>query len=276
MMATRKDPPLLGEVVSRPATARAVMTLARVEGRRLVQHPAILVTIALAVVQTAPFLLSPDATKEHNVGWLLQISALVISFGALLAASLQAAKSRRDRSEELFQTAPLSPAARTVAIALAAVWVVAAVTVLLLAGDLAIRVAGKGAASDSGQALFPLFDVVQGPLMAGLLVLIGIAVARWFPTALAGPLAVVALFVAANWIVNAAGDPDWRRLVPIDPDFLDDGNLLAAAHAVYLCGLAAVVLAVALLRFGWSRWAGASLAGGLAVATISGALQLAS
>src|SRR5206468_6227150 len=115
-----------------------VMTLARVEGRRLVQHPAILVTIALAVVQTVPFLLSADATKEHDVGWLLQISALLISFGALLAANLQATKSRRDRCEELFQAAPLSPAARTVAMALAAVWVVAAVTMLLLAGDLAI------------------------------------------------------------------------------------------------------------------------------------------
>ncbi len=276
MIATRPDGPLLEEIASPPATARAVMTLARVEGRRLVRHPAILVAIALAVVQSAPFLLSPDATTEHNVGWLLQISALVISFGALLAANLQAAKSRRDRSEELFQAAPLSPAARTVAMALAAVWVVAAVTVLLLAGDLAIRVAGKGAASDSGQALFPLFDLVQGPLMAGLLVLIGIAVARWFPTALAGPLAVVALFVAVNWIVNAAGDPDWRRLVPIDPSFVDDGGLLAAFHAVYLCGLVAVVLAVALLRFGWTRWVRASLVGGLAVASVSGALQLAS
>jgi hypothetical protein len=210
------------------------------------------------------------------VGWLLQVSALMISFAAFLAANLQTGKSRRDRSEELFQAAPLSLAARTLAMALAAVWVVAALALLLLAGDLAIRVAGRGAADDSGQALFPLFDLVQGPLMAGLFVVIGIAVARWFPTTLAGPIAVVAIFVAGTSVLNAAGEPAWMRLTPFDPSFLDDGGLLAAFHAVYLCGLAAVVLAVALLRFGWTRWVRASLVGGLVVASASGALQLAS
>ena len=79
-----------------------------------------------------------------------------------------------------------------------------------------------------------------------------------------------------NVILNGAGEPAWMRLTPFDPSFLDDGGLLAAFHAIYLCGLAAVVLAVALLRFGWTRWVRTSLAGGLAVATISGALQLAS
>jgi hypothetical protein len=276
MITARPDSPLLEGIVSRPTTARAVMTLARVEGRRLIRHPAIVVTVALAVVQTAPFLLSADPSSEHNVGWLLQVSALVISFGAFLAANLQAVKSRRDGSEELFQAAPLSPAARTLAMALSAVWVVAALALLLLAGDIAIREAGKGAANDSGQALFPLFDLVQGPLMAGLFVVIGIAVARWFPWSFAGPIAVVTMFVAGTSILNAAGKPAWMRLTPFDPSFLDDGGLLAAFHAMYLCGLAAVVLAVALLRFGWTRWVRTSLAGGLAVATISGAFQLAS
>lgn len=276
MIATAQDGPPFEGAVSRPASSRAVMTLARVEGMRLIRHPAIVVTVALAIVWTAPFLLSADATREHNVGWLLQVAALLISFGALLAANLQAVKSRRDRSEELFQAAPLSPASQTLALALASAWVVLGMALLLLAGDLAVRLAGRGAATDSGQALFPLFDLVEGPLMAGLFVVIGIAVARWFPTALAGPIAVVALFVAGNVIMNGAGEPAWMRLTPFDPSFLDDGGLLAAFHALYLCGLAAAVLAVALLRFGWTRWARTSLAGGLAIATVSGALQLAS
>jgi hypothetical protein len=266
----------LDEVASRPGQARAVVTLARVEGRRLIKHPAVVITVALGIVQTVLFLLSSEATSQHDVGWLLQFSALLISFGALLAANLQASKSRRDGSEELFRSAPLSPAARTVALALAAVWLMAVLTLLLLAGDIAIRAMGKGARSDSGAALFPLFDLVQGPLVAGLFVLIGIAVARWLSRALAGPVAIVGLFAVGNVVLKAAKSAAWFRLTPFDPTFLNDGGALAAVHAVYLAGLGAIVLAVALIRHGWARWVRALLAAGLVAATVSGAFQLAS
>ena len=253
-----------------------MVALSRVEGGRLIRHPAVIAPVALSIVWSAPFLFSRDATTEYDVGWLLQVSVWFISLGALLAANLQALRSRRDGSEELFQAAPLSPARRTLALALAAVWVMTLLTLLLLAGDLAIRAAGKGAATDSGRALFPLFDLVQGPLTAGLLVLIGIAVARWLPRVFAGPVAVVGLFVVGNVISNAAQDVAWFRLTPFDRTFLDDGGALEALHVVYLLGLGAVVLAVALVRFGWTRGARAVLGGGLAVAAVSGAFQLAS
>ncbi|MDP9342756.1 MAG: hypothetical protein M3Q23_11835 [Actinomycetota bacterium] len=265
-----------GDFVARPAPARAIVALARVEGTRLARHPAIIVTVAITFLQSAPALLSSDYTSEHNVGWLIQVPALLISFGALLAANLQALKSRRDGSEELFQAAPLSPARRTLALALAAVWVMAVLTLLLLAGDVAVRAAGKGAATDTGQALFPLFDLVQGPLLAGLFVVIGIAVARWFPNALAGPVTLVAMVVAGTRILHAATDQAWLRLTPFDPTFLDDGGTLQAMHVVYLGGLAAVVLAIALLRFGWTRSARTWLIGGGVAAAASGAFQLAS
>jgi len=264
------------EIAERPAQARAVLALARVEGRRLITHPAVIVTVALAIVQTLPFLLSRDATREHDVGWLLQVSALLISFGAFLAADLLVLKSRRDGSEELFQAAPLPPARRTLGWALAAAWVMTLVALLLLAGDLAIRAAGKGAATDTGRMLFPLFDLVQGPVVTGFLVLVGIAVARWFPRPLAGPLAVVGLFVGFNFISNSAKDVAWFRLTPFDPTFLNDGGTLAALHVAYLGGLGTVVLAGALLRSGGARGVRIWLAGGLAVAAVSGAFQLAS
>jgi hypothetical protein len=261
--------------VSRPGRARAVVALAWVEGRRLIRHPAVLIIVALAIVQIAPFL-SNDLTHEHNVGWLLYISAVVISFGALLAANLQASKSRRDGSEELFESAPLSPASRTVALALAGVWLMAVLTLFLLAGEVAIHAAGKGARSDFGAALVPLFDLVQGPLMAGLLVLIGIAVARWLPRAFAGPIAIVGLFVLANVMGNAANDAPWFRLTPFNPTFLDDGGALETLHVVYLAGVGAVLLALALIPQARARWVRACLAVGLIVATVSGAFQLAS
>jgi hypothetical protein len=277
MIATSDLHTGVGDVSAHPRQARAVLTLARVEGRRLARHPAVICMIALAVVQTAPFLLSRDATSEHNVGWLLQVSAMMISLAALLAANLLALKSRRDGSEELFGSAPLSPAARTVALASAAVGLMAVLMLLYLAGDAAIRVAGKGAATDSGAALFPLFDLVQGPLVAGLFVLTGIAVARWFPAPVAGPVAIVGLFAVERLISSAAKDLTWVRLTPFDPTFLSDGGPLAAIHAVYLAGLGAAVLAVALTRqSGVGRGVRTLLVGGLLVAGISGALQLAS
>ncbi len=276
MIATLRSESRLDEVTARPAQARAGVALARVEGRRLTRHPAVIVIVALAIAQTAPYLLAGDATGESTVGWLMQVSALLISFGALLGANLQASKSRRDGSEELFRSAPLSPGSRTVALALAAVWPMAVLALLLLAGDVAIRAAGKVAASDSGRSLFPLFDLVQGPLMAGLFALIGIALARWFPRALTGPVAVVGLFVLANVIGNAVNDVSWFRLTPFDPTFLDDGGALEALHVVYLAGLGAIVLGAALVPQGWSRGVRACLAGGLAIAAISGVFQLAS
>src|SRR5207249_3464260 len=103
MIATGDLHARLDEVAAPPAPARTLVALARVEGRRLIRHPAVIVPIALAISWNVPFLLSPDATREHDVGWLLQVSALWISFGAFLAGNLQSMKSRRDGSEELFQ-----------------------------------------------------------------------------------------------------------------------------------------------------------------------------
>lgn len=275
-MATRQLPSHLGGVAVRPGQAWAVVTLGRVEGRRLVRHPALIIPVVLAIAQTAPFLLFGHVNQEDDVGWLVQVSAWLISFAALLAANLQASKSRRDGSEEMFRAAPLPPARRTLALAIAAAWVMALLSLLLLAGDISIRAAGRGPNSDSGQALFPLFDLVQGPLVAGLLVLIGIAVARWFPWTFAGPAAVVGLFVLSTLIGDVSGDPTWLRLTPFDARFLDDGAALAATHAVYLVGLSAVVLGVALLRSEGNRGIRMWLAGGLGVAGASGVLQLVS
>ncbi len=264
----------LEQAAAPPSPARAVATLARVEGRRLVTHPAIIVALALALVQSLPFIFSSDSTAEHNVGWLVQVSALFVSFAALLAVNLLASQSRRDGSEELFLATPMSLARRTIAWALAGAWAMGTVALLVLIGDLAIRAAGKGAATDTGRVLFPMFDLVQGPLLAGLFVLIGIAVARKLPKTVAGPLALVVLFVAGNYVLNAEGNPTWLRLTPFGPTFLDDGGALQALHVLYLVALGGVFLALALYRPGRSAKAGAWLAGGLSIATVSGALQL--
>jgi hypothetical protein len=256
-------------------TAHVVLTLARVEGRRLIRHPIVMVVVALAIVSITQYLVSNNLTHEHNVGWLLEVAAILISLGALLAANLGASRSRRDGSEELFRAAPLSPAGRTVALAFAITWLMALLALLLLAGDIAIRAAGKGSRSDAGVALFPMFELVQGPLILGLFALIGVAVARWFPTVLAGLVAGVGTFVIVNVIGNAPEDATWLRLTPFDPSFLNDGGVLSALHITYLVGLAAIVLAVGLVRHGWTRQVRALVAGGLGVAVITGALQLA-
>jgi hypothetical protein len=275
MIATPDLHPGPDEVEVHPRMRRAVLTIARVEGRRLIRHPAVIVAVALAIVSTAPYLISNNLTHEHNVGWLLEVAAILISLVALLAANLGASRSGRDGSEELFRSAPLSPASRTVAHALAAGWLMALLALLLLAGDIAIRAAGKGSRSDAGVALFPMFELVQGPLILGLFALIGVAVARWFPTALAGLVAGVGIFVIVNVIGNAPEDATWLRLTPFDPSFVNDGGVLIALHITYLVGIGATVLAVGLVRHGWTRQVRALVAGGLAVAVITGALQLA-
>ncbi len=274
-MITAQRPHAPAAVAATPPRAvRAVLTLARVEGRRLIRHPAIVIMIVLSIVQLALFLISNDATREHDVGWLLQVAALFIAYAAFLASNLQALKSRRDGAEEMFEAAPLSPARRTVALSLSALWLMALLVVLLVAGDLTIRLAGNGARSDAGETLFPLFDLVQGPAMVGLFVLLGIAVARWLPRATAGLVALVAWFVTSNVIINAAGHPAWFRITPFHPSFLADGGLLAAVHVLYLAGLATVLVTASVLRHGWTRATGAWLATGLGLAGASATFLL--
>ncbi len=259
----------------RPSGVRPILTLAAVEGRRLVRHPAIVVLVALAVGQSAQTVMRSGPGAERNAGWLLEVGALFASLAALLAANLQALKSRRDGSEELFRVAPLSQASRTVALGLSAVVIAVGFALVLLAGDLALRAAGRDAATESGHALFPLFDLVQGPLMVGLFALIGIAVARWFPWALAGSIAVGAMFVLTTTILNRPGEPSWMRLTPFDPTFVTSGPSLAALHVAYLFGLAAIVLAIAVMRFGSTSAARAWLTGGIGLSIITGILQVA-
>ena len=151
----------------------------------------------------------------------------------------------------------------------------ALLALLLLAGDIAIRAAGKGTRSDAGAALFPMFELVQGPLVLGLFALIGVAVARWFPTVLAGIVASVGLFFVASQIGNAPEGAAWLRLTPFDPSFVNDHGVLAALHIAYLAALGAIVLALGLIRHGWTREVRVLLGSGLGIAAISGALQLA-
>jgi hypothetical protein len=275
VIATEKIDPRINEGAGRRSPARPLLTLAAVEGRRLVRHPALVVIVGLAMGQGVQFVLRAGPDSERNVGWLLQVGAMFVSLAALLAANLQALKSRRDGSEELFRTAPLSPASRTLALGLSAILVAVGLGVTLLVGDLAIRTAGHAANNESGHALFPLFDLVQGPLMVGLFVLIGIAVARWLPWSHAGPVAVAAMFVLSTSILNPPGEPPWMRLTPFDQTFVSDGAVLVALHVAYLVGLMTVVLVIAIMRFGRTPMIRAWLGGGLGLCVLTGFLQVA-
>ena len=99
---------------------RSVLGLTRVEGRRLITHPVILVGPGLVLLIGAR---SPEAFQFL---FLSGLGYFAIGIGTFVAANLCASRSRRDRTEELLSSLPLRAADRTAAQLLSVAFPVAA------------------------------------------------------------------------------------------------------------------------------------------------------
>jgi hypothetical protein len=232
------------------------------EGRRLLVHPVFLALLAFTVLQSIVFI--PDAI-EHDRSDLLGVAFFAWSFfpavGLLIAANLSALRSRRDRTEELYLTLPMTPARRTVGHLLSAGPAAVAIGLVLLglaawlwAGDHQIEV-------DEGRLLMGL-DLADLAIYVVVLVALGVVLARWVPNAAAGPVAVIGLFVLIGTVTS---DPTLEALalwvIPV-------GGW--GWHLVYLIGLAVLLGAVAVLKHGMSKIVGLWLGIGLVLAVVGG------
>ncbi|GAA2427119.1 ABC transporter [Actinomadura vinacea] len=255
------------------APVRAMMALARIEARRLLLHP----LVVLAVVGYMVLLLWPGGGSEsypvlHEVDRESQLGPLLIGLAGLLAVNAAVLRSRRHGTETHFGVLLLPPWWRTAAHALSVVSLVLVASVIV-AGGFALEAARAGAV---GQASFA--ELATGPLIVLFLGAVGVLLARLVPSVLVGPLAVVVV-LALTFVFVGRGGP-WRWLAPL---VADEGvrplpsDLLGRAagwHALYLVAAAALAALAAVWAAGARRAAlHVAAAGALAGTVAAGVMQ---
>ncbi len=288
---TLRTPPSTAADAPRPV--RTVLTLAAVEGRRLVRSPLYLAGVALSVFFfVGATMLIGDIEDIPYVVWT-GIGLYPVAAGTLLASFVAALRSRRHGTNELYGTAPTSVRARTAAHLVAVGWAVAG-SIAVLAASAAYHRLWEGVTVHFSTGVRPavpgLLELAQGPAIVLLFGAFAVMLARWLPTLLAVPFAAVALlfhFVTGSWgiggtarwflpLVTHERAVGWVQVTPTSGYPVVEGfhTVPLAWHVVYLLGLAQALAVIALLRHGADR---RLLALGIAAAVViagAGLLQI--
>ncbi len=254
--------------LSPPAGLDNVVDLARVQARRLLRHPALLLSFAWLIAGVGFGL--PDTPYErysHVTGVLI----FVAGPAAFFAANLVATSERRSGADDWTPALPMPGARRTAAMLLAGVAVAGVVLVLDL---LILAVSGR----EPTDPALRWAHVAAVPVALLGAVVLGVAVARLLPWP-GAPLVVMVGLVAANIWTN-----DHQPYLGLYVDFavwtstdaipaMNPGS--PGWHLVYLVALVGLAACGALLRDVNRRWL-PILGGGIcaAVAVLAGALQL--
>ncbi|HWH35328.1 MAG TPA: hypothetical protein VNT56_08430 [Acidimicrobiales bacterium] len=260
--------------------------LARVEGHRLLRHPAFLLTTTLSLVM---------ATSGRGIDFSVLVlsgwASAAIALGVALAANLAASRSRRDGTDELFASLPADERARTTGHLLSVAWAVVAGAVLLVIVAAAIHAGGGPAVRLGGSvrdhSLAPA-ELAQGPLVIATMGVVAVALGRLWPSRLIGSALAVAPLLVVQFL---GGDRRWFGAWVNHADTVPDGYWphpeIAPAtdlvgfdvvslnwHLLYLTGLAALAITVALGRGRASFAVVGTAVAALAMAIVGGVAQL--
>jgi hypothetical protein len=250
---------------------RSVLGLTRVEARRLITNPAIVVGPGLVLLFGARSLSAFRFLLLSGLGFF------AIGIGTFVAANLCASRSRRDRTEELLASLPLRAADRTAANLLSIALPLAAAVVLAAVLAMVTRpwVGASGRLDvEPRMIMHGLLDFAQAPLLIGFLGVAGVVLARWFSLAIGLPVAIGGI-VAINSLAGlTAGPLHW-----LNPSSAYSSTALEPAstmawHLAYLVGLILLLGLVALARR--PRAPGLQIYGAVAVAltAVGGVLQV--
>lgn len=192
---------------------RELAALARIEGRRLLGHPVFLLGVALTLLF---FNDAGDGATMESFGD--GFAYLPMASGTLIAANLGALRSRRDRTEELYESLPRPRSARVAGQLLALLWTLPVSAALLVAALIDDSLVD----STLGNQFSPGADqLAQGPLMVLAFGAIGIVLARIAPSAIAGAVMFVGLIATA--MPNVAPGGSWGAwLLPSTTNLIHD------------------------------------------------------
>ncbi|WP_018568802.1 hypothetical protein [Streptomyces sp. PsTaAH-124] len=265
--------------------ARAVLALARAETRELARHPVVLVFFAVYVAATAWQIYSghtgwheltgregmADHPALQDADRATQSGGLLLGLALFVCADRAVLRSRRRGTDEQFDVLVMEPWRRTLAHALSVV-PFALLTALVVAARFTSDALEPGAVGHGSLA-----ELAVAPLVTLLGGVAGVLLARLVPSVHAAPLVVVGVLLAGLFLTTATGGAHWKRwLSPVvtesgaDPFPSDLVGRPAAWHALYLAGLAVLLLGAALLRSGGRSTGVAALTVLALVATATG------
>jgi hypothetical protein len=214
-------------VRGRPSAA-GIWALGRIEARRMLLHPSFWLGMAFGVLMLRGAF-GADGTSfdlAANLAWLTGGALLGLFVATVLTANVAAIRPHRDHVQELFGALPAPRETRTAGLFAGLLLGPVAVSLVLTA-----MAAWTLRTNDEIAPNIDLFLVMQAPLTVLALGSVAIAVGRWVPSLLGGPVVIaVHLFTgviwAAPWIEVTSSGIDRPR------------------HAIYL--LAAITTWVAL------------------------------
>jgi hypothetical protein len=176
-----------------------IWSIGRIEASQMLRHPVFLLSVAFALLLFRGAIgASSETGLVLNLAWLVGGLAVGTLIGCVLTANVATVQARRDRLVELYGSLPAPTEARTAGLLL----------------GLALGIGGFSVVV--GAVAWYAFERLDEDLAAGadaflygqyLLAVVGlgtfgVAVGRWIPTVLGGPLVVVAhVFSGVMWIV---------------------------------------------------------------------------
>jgi hypothetical protein len=230
---------------------RVALAIARVEGIRLLRHPATIIGLLLSSGIATLVLVRIVPVMQRETAELAAV-ALPAAGGVLLAAHLAASRLERDQVLPLACAAPSTVASRTAGlvmallspVALVALWTLVVVGVMLLVSS----------ADDPTIIGMPALGDVLAP-SATVLVFgaLGVALGRWLPAVLVGSFALPVLAVGTLALYDAVEGFAVSRLLPV-ADWVAPGDLLQMRprapwlHLAYVSLVAAALVGIALYR----------------------------
>lgn len=277
---------------TRSVQVPSTWALARVEGRRLVTHPAVLAGVAFGLLF---LIINRVAESDLPVGFeLLRIAPLFLAVGTFIGANLNALRGRRHGTGELYEAEPLPARQRTAAHLISVLWAVAFAAVLgaIILFTLAVSDGLQVRFVDDIRTRTPtLVELALGPLVVGLFGVVGVLLARWVPSVVVPLLALVAALpylMVESWTV-AEGPSGWftplwssaRQLDWVQATDGDGYSIVAdfavaalAWHLLFLIGLIVVASVLALARHGWTRQLTVGAVIGVGAAVLGAVMQV--
>ena len=247
---------------------RTAIALARFEGKKLLRHPAFLVGMALTPWL---FLMATSDTGETWIHFEVAIALGLVPLGwlTMVAANLGALRSRRHRTEDLFQSLPTSPAVRTAAHNLSTLATVPVAVVFAAVCAVLVQVNAD-----------PLGSFGPAELATGVLLVVGggavgVLVARWLPRpAVCLPAIGATMFLQGKLTDFSPSPARWLSFV-VDPlsSFAAVEQRPAGWHVGWLAAWIALVGVAGVARHGMPRRLGVVALGVAVVALGTGFAQ---
>lgn len=254
-----------------------VRPLARADSQRLLRHPAF-----IAGVIVTPLIILAATDSEHSwwkISGGIALGLVPLGWLTIVAANLATLRPRRTGADELFSTLPAPQPVRTTAGLTAGIGPVVVATILAAAAVVAIALT-----RDALRGSPRWTEIAAGLLIVAGSVCVGVAVARWLPSAGFGVLAAIATMLLQARFLDVSTWP-WNR-DESDParflGFLAEPTAVrdpflelrpAGWHLLYLAGLVVVMAGVALAREGMRRPVAIVLAVGVVATVTAGWVQ---